>query len=567
MKNHSTDTPLLQGMNVSLRVPRLAVGVSPTRSPIAPPRFCWVPVLLAVSLLGGCASHEPASPAHAPDAAALLRRSGSSAITFENRLGLAVAAADLAANAAEKTGANSDRALYNQACAAVAVLSRKVSLPATLATPSGTYRLESDSTRSAGCWNPSDFSDLIPTTDIKNQSLVARQPLAGFGGALVGVRHVSNPRAFFLPRVGVSSPVTAVVNIKPSAVRGALRHATLSLYNPSKITSARIAGAIRPLAADLSAPFGYYPNPPNLGILGMFNPLKYMEEEGLFLAQPYDPSKIPLVLIHGLMSVPQMWLPVMADIASDPVLREKYQLWVFAYPTGNPIGYSALELREALEGVYKVYPGTRPMVIVNHSLGGVISHLQVISSGDSLVKALFPKNAPEILSLPDSALLKRGLVFEANPNIARVVFVAAPHRGAPLAINPAAAAIASVIRVPGTLVRNIGQQSLQLAASAAGMNPHFIPNGINALSPKNPLLVAMNTVPIKVPYHSIIGVAGAPKSPLEKTSDTVVPYWSSHLDGALSQKIVPYPHTAMFVKPKATDEIKRILKLHLGTSG
>ena len=47
--------------------------------------------------------------------------------------------------------------------------------------------------------------------------------------------------------------------------------------------------------------------------------------------------------------------------------------------------------------------------------------------------------------------------------------------------------------------------------------------------------------------------------PLEKTSD--LPYWSSHLDAALCEKIVPYRHTAMFVKPEATDEIKRILHL------
>jgi hypothetical protein len=77
----------------------------------------------------------------------------------------------------------------------------------------------------------------------------------------------------------------------------------------------------------------------------------------------------------------------------------------------------------------------------------------------------------------------------------------------------------------------------------------------------------MNEVPIRVPFHSIIGVAGEPKAPLEKTSDTVVPYWSSHLNAALSEKIVPYPHTAMFVKPEATDEIKRILRLHLASLG
>jgi hypothetical protein len=41
----------------------------------------------------------------------------------------------------------------------------------------------------------------------------------------------------------------------------------------------------------------------------------------------------------------------------------------------------------------------------------------------------------------------------------------------------------------------------------------------------------------------------------------------SHLDAALSEKIVPFPHTAMFVKPEATDEIKRILHLHLASIG
>ena len=203
--------------------------------------------------------------------------------------------------------------------------------------------------------------------------------------------------------------------------------------------------------------------------------------------------------------------------------------------------------------------------IVNHSLGGVISHLQVISPGDALVKSIFKSKAPEIMALPDSSLLKRALVYEANPRVDRVVFVAAPHRGAPLAINLIGNFGASLIRIPGQMVSEIGKGAIQMAASAGGIKTNFVPNGINGLSPKNPLLVAMNTLPIKPPFHSIIGVAGKPKSPLAKTSDTVVPYWSSHLDGARSEKIVPYPHMAMFVKPEATDEIKRLLKLHLAS--
>ncbi len=76
-----------------------------------------------------------------------------------------------------------------------------------------------------------------------------------------------------------------------------------------------------------------------------------------------------------------MWLPVLAAIESDPELRGRYQFWAFGYPTGNPVGYSALSLRNALANAYQVYPHSKGMVIINHSLGGVITHLQVIDSG------------------------------------------------------------------------------------------------------------------------------------------------------------------------------------------
>ena len=45
----------------------------------------------------------------------------------------------------------------------------------------------------------------------------------------------------------------------------------------------------------------------------------------------------------------------------------------------------------------------------------------------------------------------------------------------------------------------------------------------------------------------------------------VVPYWSSHLDGAQSEVIVPGPHGSCAL-PQTIDELDRILKLHLGKS-
>jgi hypothetical protein len=46
----------------------------------------------------------------------------------------------------------------------------------------------------------------------------------------------------------------------------------------------------------------------------------------------------------------------------------------------------------------------------------------------------------------------------------------------------------------------------------------------------------------------------------------VVPYWSSHLDGAKSELIVPGPHGS-FNLPQTIAELQRILQLHLRASG
>lgn len=480
------------------------------------------------------------------------------------QIGFALAAADKAAGSV-----GLERLTYNAACVELAARVRNsadgVSLPATFITPSGTYRLEFDPDRPSGAWDPSLFANLLPTNELKNQHLVSEPPLAGYGGALVGVSLPPNPRALLLPRVGVSAPVTAVVNFSKPAKPGDPTRAILTLYDPAKRNSALVAGEKRSLAADFTAPFGYYPNPGDLGFLGMLDPEKFLEKEGFFLVQPYDSKKIPIVFVHGLMSVPQMWIPVMAAIESDPLLRGKYQFWVFAYPTGDPIAYSALKLRQALASVYKVYPKTRDMVIVNHSLGGDLTHLQVIDTGDVLVKGIFKQNAPKIMALPPDSPIKQALIFKANPRIKRVVFVAAPHRGAPLAVNFIGRIGAALIHLPTQVISDVGTATIEEAAAAAGLQKNFLPNSINGLEPSSPLLISMNEVPIIPPFHSIIGVYGFPKSPLEKTSDTVVPYWSSHLAAARSEKIVPYPHTAMFVKPEAIDEIERILRLHLAS--
>jgi hypothetical protein len=67
----------------------------------------------------------------------------------------------------------------------------------------------------------------------------------------------------------------------------------------------------------------------------------------------------------------------------------------------------------------------------------------------------------------------------------------------------------------------------------------------------------MAALPIQVPFHSIIGDRGLGGGP--QSSDGVVPYRSSHLTGAESEKIVPAGHS-VFSNESAVLEIKRILE-------
>jgi len=121
---------------------------------------------------------------------------------------------------------------------------------------------------------------------------------------------------------------------------------------------------------DFAAPFASYPNPTLLGLYAMMRPEKYQEQTGLYMLEPYDPDQIPVVFVHGLLSIPQMWVPTISAIQSDPELHGRFQFWVFAYPTGDPITVSALRLRKSLQRIYQLYPRTKGMVLITHSMDG-----------------------------------------------------------------------------------------------------------------------------------------------------------------------------------------------------
>ena len=80
------------------------------------------------------------------------------------------------------------------------------------------------------------------------------------------------------------------------------------------------------------------------------------------------------------------------------------------------------------------------------------------------------------------------------------------------------------------------------------------------------MLVRLKAMPLnpRVTFHSIMGNWGRDRPP-EKSSDGVVPYTSSHLDGVKSEKIVPAGHNS-HLNPEAIAEMRRILREHIGAA-
>ena len=124
------------------------------------------------------------------------------------------------------------------------------------------------------------------------------------------------------------------------------------------------------------------------------------------------------------------------SLEADPALRDRYQFWTFGYSTGDPIPYSAALLRRDLDEVRRKFDpdGTDAafdrMVLVGHSMGGLLAKMMVQDSGTRLWRLVSDRPFDELAGEPDDReLFRRALIFEPRPEVRRVVFIATPHRG------------------------------------------------------------------------------------------------------------------------------------------
>ncbi len=286
--------------------------------------------------------------------------------------------------------------------------------------------------------------------------------------------------------------------------------------------------------------------------------------EGLYLLQPYDRGRVPLVLIHGLASDAYTWDDIIFALKSDPVISQKYQIWVYQYPTGVSYLRSAADLRRDLmmarrsldpDGSDSAFDET---VLVGHSMGGLLARLQVSHSDDHLWRAVSSLPMQETIqgrAVPESTI--RAFVFEPVPFVRKVVYMATPHRGSNWTLQPLGQFSRWLIELP----QSVRDEWRTLVRRDTRFNsPADPPTSLDHLTPGNPIIVAMSGLRESkaVSAHSIIGEGYL--VPDGYMGDGVVPIVSARWPRVRSEYFVRATHSGILKAPPAMTELVRVLR-------
>ncbi len=248
-------------------------------------------------------------------------------------------------------------------------------------------------------WTPRRWTAILPAARVRRVHAATRVTAEGFGCPVILYLAGTEGRQRLyhaLPHNGIHLPATAVLTFGSPPPHGGARPVDLKLINTRDVSTIRIAGRSIPLAFDLTAPMEMqFRNEFVLSLAwsGLRFPDQNRDRAGIFGIQPYDRNRIPVVFVHGLNSDPHIWMDAMNAVLGDPVLRARYQIWYFIYPTGLSVPSSARILRDDLRATRRAYdpagrdPGFDHVVLVGHSMGGLLSRMQVIDSGDDFRRA------------------------------------------------------------------------------------------------------------------------------------------------------------------------------------
>ena len=346
---------------------------------------------------------------------------------------------------------------------------------------------------------------------LRIRGLRTRQVEDGLGVAAIAIGRTAEATGSF-----PAQPFALAINIQADfSEDGRLRLVARDASQPQLI--ATVLGPI-PLARDMSAAYGAAAVlfEQELGYLrALFDIQAARDDSQIRLLAPVDHGKTAVVLIHGFASSPMTWANMVNELLGDPDISTHYQFWLARYATGYPVLVNRQQMAGTLRDFRAVAFGDGrhgpPVVLVGHSMGGVIARLLVTDPGTDLWNAVFASPPESLTASADIERARRLLIFEPVGGADTLVMIAAPHGGSDMANGLVARVVRRFIRLPADTTGYL----VALASGQAGvLRPGLLASyrgGIDSvatLTPGQPAMRAARSLPVLdgISIHSIIGV-------------------------------------------------------------
>jgi len=371
---------------------------------------------------------------------------------------------------------------------------------------------------------------------------------------------------------GLRFPATALLRFPTPQEQYSAKPIRLQIYDPRDSESVVVRDSLVPIETDLSTPLARFLTNPDLELLDTFaflRPDKAESLQGLYMVQPWDPDRIPVLMVHGLWSSPITWMEMFNELQSDPVLRAHYQFWFYMYPTGEPLAFSLADLRDDLEELQErcdpLHRNAKldQMVLVGHSMGGLLSYLLTVDSGDTFWKSVSDTPVTELPAHADTTSeIERVFFFESDPSIDRIITLATPFQGSRYANRFTRWLSQAIVSLPEKTLK--ATQLMTGLDSRQGWKNVFTPRtSLDSLAKESAVvnLIGQTTTQDSVIHNNIIGVSRGQS--LRWWTDGVVTYRSAHRDDADSEITVAAGHSQIHRHEIAIKEVRRALRDHL----
>jgi pimeloyl-ACP methyl ester carboxylesterase len=289
---------------------------------------------------------------------------------------------------------------------------------------------------------------------------------------------------------------------------------------------------------------------------------------GIFPLDAFDAGKRPILMIHGLGSNALAWSQLTTRIRNDPALGAAFQVWHVRYHASAPMIVVRRRVERYLDAMWQTLdPGGRAparagMVLIGHSLGGVVARMLCVESGETLWSTAFTEPAETMLANAARALdIGNVFRFRPYPGVSRAIFLGAPHRGSPNADRWLGRLFRLLIGGRTTEIRNLRRFARdhpdKVQPALRALYQHARSNSVASLQTLQPIrLAGESLMPVEgIPYHVIAAVLQGCDPP----GDGAVPLRSALLPGAASTRVVKWGHDLCNCD-EAIDEVLRILR-------